>query len=386
MSDHLSDFSIQPKKTIVKRILLFVLVGLLVIGLICLYVFRDVLNLDAARRYLRYLRTSEQTPGSFTFDANNANQYADFRDGLAVASTTGLSTYDKNGTQIAMTQTPMLSPAIRTGGRYAMAFDAGGTKLALLTNRAGSVLELSASAPILDADLAEDGSICYSTSEVGYKSVLCVYNSDQQLIYRWLSSSQYMPVCAVSSGAQYLAATTLGQRDGMFDTGVSVYRTDSERVYQTIPLGSELIYDLTFWDKSTLLTVGEQSACWIGINGEILGSYGYAGSYLKDYDFGGNGFLTLVLNMYKAGNRYSVVTVGADGLETGRLSSDTQILDFSAAGKYVAVLSATKLSVYTQDMKLYAEAENLTGATGVVMRADGSCILISGDHGSVFVP
>ena len=387
MSDNVSDFKVQPKKTIVKRILLFVLIGLLVIGVICLYVFRDVLNLDAAKRFLRYLRTSdEHASASFTFDASNANQYANFRDGLAVASTTGLSSYDKNGSEIAIVQTPMMSPAIRTGGRYVMAFDAGGTKLNLMTNRAGSLLELSASAPILDADLAEDGSVCYSTSDVGYKSVLCVYNSDQQLIYRWLSSSQYMPVCAVSEKAEYLAATTLGQRDGMFETGISIYRTDSEDVFKTIPMGSELIYDLSFWDKSTLLAVGEQSSRWIGMNGATLGTYSYNGAYLKDYDAGGDGFLTLVLNMYKAGNRYSVITVDSDGVETGRLSSDVQILDFSADGKYVAVLSATKLSVYTQDMKPYAEADNLIGATNVIMRADGSCILISGDHGSVFVP
>ena len=387
MSDNVSDFNVQPKKTIIKRIALFVLLALLVLALIALYVFRDSLNLDAARRYFRYLRlTDTQQSGSFTFDASNANQYAAFSDGLAVASTTGVSTYDQNGTETAIVQTPMSLPALRTGGRYVMTFDAGGTRLDLMTDKAGSVLQLSTSAPILDADLASDGSVCCSISEVGYKSVLCVYNSDQQLIYRWLSSSQYMPLCAVCPGATYLAATTLGQRDGLFETGISIFKTDSEDVFKTIPLGSELIYDLAFWDKTTLLAVGEQSARWIGTNGATLASYDYTGAYLKDFDANGDGFLTMVLNMYKAGNRYSIVTVGPDGAETGRLSSDTQILDCSAGGDYVAVLSAAKLSVYTQQMSLYAETDNLTDATNVVVREDGSCILISGDRGTLFVP
>ncbi len=387
MSDKVFHVDLRDKKTIWKRILIFSLIAVLVIGAVVVYIFRDRLMPKVEEPHSRIAQLSARSEsGHFTFDANNANQYADFGGGLAVASMTGLSTYDKIGTEVSIVQTQMQYPSIRTGGSYVMAFDAGGTKLHLMKEKSGSVLELTASSPVLDADLTADGCVCFCTSEVGYKSVIYVYNSDQQLIYRWMSSSQYMPVCAVSAGAEYLAVTTLGQRDGLYDSGISVFRTDADTVYKTIPLGNELIYDLSFWDKSTICVVGEQSARWLGMNGATVGSYGYDGAYLKDYDFGGSGFLTLMLNMYKAGNRYSVVTVGKDGNELGRLSVDAQVLDFSVGGKYVAVLTATELCVYTQDMELYAEAENEIGATNVVMRADGSCILISGNQGTVYAP
>lgn len=387
MSDKVFYLDLKTGKTLWKRILIFSLIGVLVVGGVLAYVFHDRLMPEGETPHAKSLRLSgSEENGRFTFDASNANQYADYIGGLAVASMTGLSTYDKNGTEVSIAQTQMLYPSIRTGNSYVMAFDAGGTKLHLMKEKSGSILELTAPNPILDADLADDGCICYSTSEVGYKSVLYVYNADQQLIYRWMSSSQYMPVCAVSAGAEYLAATTLGQRDGLYDSGISVFRTDSEDVYKTIPLGNELIFDLSFWDKSTLCVVGEQSARWLGMNGGTAGSYNYNGAYLKDYDFGGSGFLTLMLNMYKAGNRYSVVTVASDGSELGRLSVDAQVLDFSVGGKYIAVLTATKLSVYTQDMELFAEADNEIGATDVVMRKDGSCILISGNHGTIYAP
>ena len=78
--------------------------------------------------------------------------------------------------------------------------------------------------------------------------------------------------------------------------------------------------------------MGEQHARWYSTAGEQLGSYDYSDYYLKDFDFGGSGFLTLVLNMYQAGNRYQVTTVGAAGEALGSLDFDEQILDFSAAG------------------------------------------------------
>lgn len=98
---------------------------------------------------------------------------------------------------------------------------------------------------------------------------------------------------------------------------IQIYRTDSEEMADSVSFGGELIYDLTFADEKTILAVGEQHARWYSTAGEQLGSYDYSDYYLKDFDFGGSGFLTLVLNMYQAGNRYQVTTVGAAGEALG---------------------------------------------------------------------
>ena len=153
-----------------------------------------------------------------------------------------------------------------------------------------------------------------------------------------------------------------------------------------LPLGDELIFDLEFLSDDTLLAIGETTASWLKLDGTVLGRYSYADAYLKDFDDGGSGFLTLCLNMYKAGSRYSVVTLGADGTERGSLFIGEEILDFSAAGKYVAVLTASDLRIYDETLTLYASTDNVAAATDVIQRADGSAILISGGSGSLFIP
>ena len=78
MSDNVSKFDPHPGKSIARRIALFVLALVLVGGAVTLYVFRDSLNLDAAKRFVRYLNVkTDAASGSFTFDSHNANQYAD---------------------------------------------------------------------------------------------------------------------------------------------------------------------------------------------------------------------------------------------------------------------------------------------------------------------
>ena len=58
--------------------------------------------------------------------------------------------------------------------------------------------------------------------------------------------------CTVSSGAKYAAAAALGQEDGMFQSSVVLFRTDSEEILRTIPIGNALIYDLHFLPGNTL--------------------------------------------------------------------------------------------------------------------------------------
>ena len=212
MSDNVSQLQPQKKPGLGKRIAAFVLLAVLVAGGVAAYVFRDQLNLDALQRYVRYLNVSDDSKsGRFLYDESNSNQYAGLSGGLAVASATGLSLYDKDGTETASIQAAMSVPVLKTGNTVALAYDAGGTVLEAASQKKGSVLHVASQRAILDADIAADDSICYLSSEPRYKSVLYVYNSQQSLIYRWLSASQYFMRCAVASGSKYAAAAVLGQ-------------------------------------------------------------------------------------------------------------------------------------------------------------------------------
>ena len=387
MSDNVSKLNTKRPGSMAKRVAAFALLAVLVCALVALYVFRDSLNLDAVRRFVRYLDVKNQNASErITFDAHSANQYADLHGALAIASVSGLRVYSDKGDEQATVLASLAAPQIDCGGKYAMAYDAGGYGLVAAHASKGEVLNISTTEPIFDADIASDGSICYVSTESGYKTVAYVYNERQQMIYRWLSSSQFLPLCTVNSGAKTLACVSLGQSGGIYESSVVLLKTDSDQIEKTVSLGNELIYDLEFTDNDTLCAVGENSISYLTSSGERMGKYDYDDAYLKDFSFGGSGFLTLTLNMYKAGNRYRVVTVGTDGEEIGSLSTDAQILDVSAAGAYVAVLTAKNLTIYNAALELYAEQENTGSATNVVMRDDGSAILLGSGQGTLFVP
>ena len=387
MSDNVSKMPGTPQKHLGRRVALFALIVLLVCGVCALILFRGSLNLDAVRRYLKYLSVTETShEGKFSYDAHSGNCYAGFGDGLALASVSGVTLFDKDGAEAASVQMTTALPALRVGKDAALCFDAGGTSLASVSRKKGTVMQVTTERAILDADISPDDWVCYSAGESGYKTVLYVYSAAGNMTYRWLSSSRYLPLCTVSTGGKYLAAVALGQQDGMFRSSVVLFDTSKEEPLRELPLGNELIFDLEFRSDNTLLAIGEETVCWMQLDGTVLGRYAYSDAYLKDFDMGGSGFLTLCLNMYKAGSRYSIATVAPDGTEVGSLFVGEEILDFSAAGKYVAVLTASSLSIYDETLTLYASADAVAAATDVIQRADGTAILLGGDSGTLYVP
>lgn len=387
MSDNVTQLHTDAPKSHLKRILLFVVIIIAVCALVAVFVFRDALNLDGLRRWVKYLNVrGDGDYGTYTFDSHNSNQYASFAGGLAVASVGGLDTFDSKGEEAFLSQAQLELPQIQTGNKLVMVYDVGGNTLLAVHSQSGEVLRLETEKPILDADLSKGDAICYSTSASGYKSVLTVYNSKQELIYRWLSSTIYMPLCAVSDNGAYLAAVGMGQTDGSFESTLYLFQTNSEKLVHSVSLGNELIYDLLFLDNNTICAIGEDSAQFLSLDGTQTGSYAYGDQYLKDFDAGGNGFLTLSVNMYRAGNRYSLITVDEMGNEIAASYIGQEILDFSACGKYVALLTSEGLTIYNRDLTVYHETAETGMATSVLMREDGSALLLGGGQGHLYIP
>lgn len=387
MSDNVSKFEPNPGRKLRKKLVIFILLFVLAVGACAIYLFRDSVKLDAVGRFFKYSAASQTAAGSsFTFDSHNANQYADFDGGLAIATTSGLHVYRLDGEEAGFLQAKLDIPAIRAGEKIALAFDVGGTRLLAASKSGEQVLDITTEKQIFDADCAEDGSICFAAPETGYKTVLHVYDAKQNLIYRWRSSSSYLPLCAVSKGAGYVAGVSYGQNNGIFAANLHIFDTASDAGGMTAPLAEELVYDLAFVDEETLCAVSESGAQWFTAAGEKLASYTISGAYLEDFDFGGDGFLSLVVNMYKAGNQCNVLTLDRAGAVLGSAGFDVQILDFSAAGDYLAVLTAEKLTIYHSDMQPYLERTNAQSATNVIQRSDGSALLLGGGRGEIVLP
>ena len=96
--------------------------------------------------------------------------------------------------------------------------------------------------------------------------------------------------------------------------------------------------------------------------------------------------MLLYRNLFSAGTQGRVTAVSADGRELGNVEVREEVLDIAAAGSYFAVLTREQLTVFRSDFTVYDTAPNEWAASNVLLRSDGSVILLSDSAASLYLP
>ena len=370
-----------------RRLRWLILVTVVVLAILALVLFWRDLNFDRFRRWVTYMDVEpDGTYGNYQYPAYDGNAYAVYENGLVVATSSGLMLYDETGSPLTEIIAAMDNPNVNVAGNYVAAWDIGGTTLCAA--RSGEEhLNRTLDHTILDVDLSANGDMVFASGADGYRTMLTMMDNQTQERFKWYSSAQYLPLCAVNSGGTQLAAIALGQEQGAFTSSLLLLDpTVEEQEPVQVALGNQLIYELDYLQDRYLCAVGETSLQLLRTTGEVHGSYGYNGEHLMKYDISGDGFVTLALNPYQTGSQYVLKTVEYDGQERGSLALGQEVLHLSVAGDYVAVLTASGLQIYTSDLQLYAQTDDVLGVTQVLMREDGTAVLVAANHASLFLP
>ena len=81
-----------------------------------------------------------------------------------------------------------------------------------------------------------------------------------------------------------------------------------------------------------------------------------------------------------------LVTVSQDGSELAGLDVSGEVLSMSAAGKYIAVLYSDSLVIYTPQLEEYARLDGTEYARSVLMRSDGTAVLVGSSSAWLYIP
>ena len=368
------------------RILVLVVVLAVVLGAVLTAAYLDLSNFDSLRRALSYNKTDAESGNTYVYDNDRTNCFALLGDRLLVVSTTRIRVLANDGTEVYSQEVKFTSPAIAVGGRTAAVYDVGGTSLYILGEK-GFVRDLSAETGngVISARLNSSDMLALVTDKSGYKSSVSVYSATGERAFTFNSSNRYMIDACVERDGRHVAIATLGSEDAAFATTISRYALDQETAVSTCVLDDSLLYELGSFG-GTLVAVTDDRFLALSGDGSLGGSYDYAYPYLRGSTLGGTDFGALVLSRYRSGSAGKLVTVGAEGNLIASLDTQRDVLDVSAAGKYVAVLYSDELVIYTSDLAEYASLTDTQYARGVRMRTDGSAVLLGSQQGWLFVP
>ena len=383
-----------PKKlNIILRILDFLVTLALIAGAIFLIANRDQLSMDAVKRYFTYRSLERSDSGqaeSFDYSPSSTDIFALLGDDLLVCSVGGVHLYSGGGVCYVDDPMSLEHPAIEVCGETAAVWSVGGNSIFLYRDRirCGSLEDLSS--PLLSVRLNPAGWLAVTTRESGYKAVVTIY--DDQLVKRtaFRLSSAFVTDAVLTDDNKSLAAVSIRQNGTSFESSLSLYPlpdletggVDYELTPSaSFPLGNNVILDMK--GGNAIWCLGDTGLS--ALQNASVGSWSYQEEHLKNYAFSDQ-FTAVLLGKYRAGSQAELYTVDPQGNPSVARIMNEQILSLSACGKYVAVLTADRLDIYTQDLDLYATLNGTNGAKKVLMREDGTALLIGHDTAHLYVP
>jgi len=381
---------LAPRKPgALKRALVLLAVLAVVLGAVGYAAFRDLNSMDSIRRLFTYNKVAQGEDGRaelFRFDSDRSARYEALGDDLLIVSTTRVLLLGDEGETLWSKTVSFKNPAVEIGGKHAAVYDVGGKELYILNAR-GLVRDMSGESEngILSASLNASDYLALTTLKSGYRAAVSAYDNNGSPLFTFNSSEHYLTDACVLNDNRRLAAAELGEADGIFASTIRFFSFDSERAISETTLGGAMALSLRpFGDRLAVLedarfTVFEP-------DGSLAGSSRYPYPYLRGKSLRGADYAVLLLSRYRSGGASRIVTVDGEGGVLATLDAQHEVLDVSAAGRYVAVLYADSLTIYTSDLAEYASLPATDYAKRVVMRDDGSALLLGASRAWLNVP
>lgn len=383
----------KKKKSLLVRLLAFLVTLALVAGAVFLIAHRDLLNLDAWKRYINY-RTLERSDSgqaeSFTYSGSSSDVFAALGNDLLICSEGGIRLYSGSGVCYVEDSCILDEPAVEVCGSTAAVYSIGGSTVYLYRDRTQHSVLKDLDGQLLSVRLNPSGWLAVTTRESGYKAVVTVYDEKLTKRMAFRLSSAFVTDAVVTDDCQSLAVISIGQSGAAFESTLSFY---------TLPDGQSGGTELDLAPASThslgnnvILEMDHNSAIWCvgdrGVsvwNGKTVNSWSCQGEYLKGYAVS-DGFTAMLIGKYQTSSQAELYAIDAQGVPSVARVISQQVLSLSAAGRYIAVLTADHLDIYTRDLEPYAALDGTNGARTVLMRDDGTALLIGSETASLYVP
>lgn len=375
----------QKKKP--RKWLWLTLTVLVVLGAVAAAVLWDANSFDGLRRSIIYARAEKDETGCaklYYYENDATSRFAAIDGSLVTVAANQVRLLDERSQVLYQNSVRFLHPDLVSGGGVAVAYDIGGTALYALDSK-GLRWQQETEGELIAVTVNPHGYVTAVYNKSGAKAAVTVWDSNGAAVFTFQSAQRFVMTAALGQDDRTLAAVTMGQEDGKFQSFLVLYHTDSDKMVATTPVDGGVAYALETLQRE-FCAVTEQGLYLLDSGGELKASYSYGGQFLRRCVVGDGGWAALLLSRYKSGGYASLITVDGDGNELGGCDIDGEVLDISTAGRYVAVLFSDRLTIYDKYLTEVATLPDVSEVRAVLMRADGSTVLAGASGASLYLP
>lgn len=344
-------------------------IGILICVIFGLFYFRSYFTVNNMKGLLLDFQGAFRGGGGsqvqeFTFIGDSRNQYLSYRDRLVVAGIDGVSIFDQRRSSQATIPLSYAKPVAKSGSKYLLCYDAGGTELTLI--RDTEVEEtLTTEGTLLTAAVNNSGMFATVTTETGYKGMVTVYNNSRKGFYM-LHSKESVLDLEISPLSDSMSMITLDTKDGKLVSKLTAYDLGQEEPIGSFAKEGSLFLDVYYKDTGLVSVMSEGALYFFGGKAQEKGSYDFEGRYVLHYDMTPQRYSVVALSENQTGTENTIRAIDNNGQVQGEYVIQEEVLDLCANETGICVLTGTQLLVLNNKCELqktvplnHAEAEKI---------------------------
>ena len=370
------------------RELIALAVTLVLVALAALIIVnRDRLNLDMVKRWVAYGTLDRDESGrTEEFEVSGDGVCAALGENLVVCTGHELQVFNRSGGTAVRETVSMNAPIIHSEEDYAVVYDVGGQSLYVLRN-AEIVFTYNSqpSCQILSARVNSAGYLALVEQTAGHKATVTVYDEKYNPCIGINESTNFVSDAVLSPDSKTVAVLEFYHDGDEFGSDLVLYNTKDATKRTTSRLGEDMVIDLR-WKGERIWAQREAGLTVLDKDGNILNTWQRStNKYLTRYSLDGMGYAVEYLSKYRSGGAGELRIISTDGEQSVSRGLNEEVLSTSAAGRYVAVLSASSLMIFKDDLQEYASLGN-QNSRRALMRSDGSVVLLGTDRARLYIP
>ncbi len=371
-----TDISPEAVKKIVIGICIALAAGLIVFA----FANRDKLTWDNISTWWTYdvlgnagngypvdIVGAEVSAGNFTVSQGHA----------VYTSDTSFVTLNSTGSEVANIQLRCSNPVMKSENNRFLTYGLD-SKSFQINSFDENIYSGEAEGKIFAGDISANGVYCLVTEGNGYLSMLYVYNSSNNRIYKYYFSEYYMTSVSLNSDGSGCVICGFASDGGAISTGVYVLDFNKTEPVSVYKIDNDAVLDCEYLNNSRAVLVGQSASYIVKIGEQDYITSSYKDKSLANYCFNPDtNSYTLALSRSGDGRSVEINGCNDNGEIIYTVNTDYKADCISAYKGTVAILDGNTVYGYNQSGQMLYSCDTGTGSKKIVLTSDRNAYVLS---------
>ncbi len=293
-----------------------------------------------------------------------------------VLTNTNLSAFSNSGKEIYTHSHGFEKAVLKSSATRALVFSQGGTT-ARIYNLSEQIEEYKADKPIINADIARNGSYAVATYSDSYATEVSVFDKNSKLLFKCNSAKDTVNALTLSPDGKFLVIATFNADDGNLNSKISVYDIDSNSntPAAAFEINDNVVYQLSCLKKGFTVATSDNV---LYFDWKTFSKKEFDTDFQLDMFRSNSDGAVAVYNLESNKNDNIITAFSSNGEKLSTFKFNGIISDIRFVNGHIYCMSEAKIYLYdkegtllsTEDCDFDAVKMAVTGSQSVVVISD----------------